>query len=138
MSRRRSRSTCRRTSSTRARAMAIEKWRPILLAVLAVVLAVVVYIEWPQTRNAARTTTAPSKAAGRTPSASNTATTPDVHLKSLDEGHTQPGEAERDLFRFKTKPAPPPPPRPAATAPPVVPSGPPPPPPLPPIALKFI
>ena len=119
--------------------MPVEKWRPIFLAVLAVALAVVVYVEWPRTGNAVRTTSSPKAAAGRTSSASNTATTPDVHLKSLDEERAKPGEAERDLFRFKTKPAPAPP-RPivAVAPPPVVPSGPPPPPPLPPIALKFI
>ena len=118
--------------------MPIEKWRPILLAVLAVALAVVVYVEWPRTAGAVRTTSSP-KAAGRTSSASNTAATPDVHLKSLDEEHARPGEAERDLFRFKTKPAPAlPRPAVAMAPPPVVPSGPPPPPPLPPIALKFI
>ena len=55
--------------------------------------------------------------------------------------HAKPGEVERNLFRFRAKPAPPPPPRTAVVVPspqPVVPSGPPPPPPLPPIALKFI
>lgn len=120
--------------------MPTEKWRPILLA-LAVALAAVVYVEWPQTAAAIRTTSTAKGAAGRTPSTSNTLTTPDVHLKSLDEAHAKPGEIERNLFRFKTRPAPPPPSRPVvaiAVPPPVMPSGPPPPPPLPPIALKFI
>jgi hypothetical protein len=119
--------------------MPAEKWRPILLAGLAVALAVVVYVEWPQRADAVRTAST-GRAPGRTPSASNTLTTPDVHLKSLEEAHAKPGDVERDLFRFKARPAPPPP-RPAvasAPPPPVVPSGPPPPPPLPPIALKFI
>ena len=120
--------------------MPTEKWRPLLLSVLALALAVVVYVEWPQRADAVRTTSNPKAAAGRTRSAPDGLTAPDVHLKSLEEEHTKPEEVERDLFRFKTRPAPPPPPRPAVAIarPPVVPSGPPPPPPLPPIALKFI
>jgi hypothetical protein len=121
--------------------MPIEKWRPILLAILAVALVGVVYVEWPHPADAVRAVSAAPKAAGgRTSSATNTLAAPDVHLKSLEEEHTKPGDVERDLFRFKTRPAPPPTTRPAvAIAPPaVVPSGPPPPPPLPPIALRFI
>jgi hypothetical protein len=121
--------------------MATEKWRPLLLAVLAVVLAFVVYMEWPQRADAVRTTSTARATGGRTASASDALTAPDVHLKSLEEAHAKPGDVDRDLFRFKTRPAPPPPSRPAvamALPPPVVPSGPPPPPPLPPIALKFI
>lgn len=117
-----------------------ERRRQILLALLAVALTVVIYIEWPRTAEPVRTMSS-VKGAPRGASASNGLSTPDVHLKSLEEEHTKPGEAERNLFRFRTKPAPPSEPRPvAATAPPqpVVPSGPPPPPPLPPIALKFI
>jgi hypothetical protein len=120
--------------------MTIEKWRPILLAILAVALAGVVYVEWPQPADAVRVTSTEKAAGGRTPSATNTLTAPDVHLKSLEEEHAKPGDVDRDLFRFKTRPAPPAT-RPAAAIappPPVVPSGPPPPPPLPPIALKFI
>jgi hypothetical protein len=119
--------------------MPIEKWRPILLGVLAVALAGVVYVEWPQPASAVRATSTP-KSAGGPPSGTNTLTAPDVHLKSLEEEHTKPGDVDRDLFRFKTRPAPPPITRPAVAIapPPVVPTGPPPPPPLPPIALKFI
>jgi hypothetical protein len=120
--------------------MPIEKWRPVLLAILAAVLAGVVYVEWPRPADAVSATGAPKAGAGRKPSAANALSTPDVHLKSLEEEHTKPGDVERDLFRFKTRPAPPPTTRPAVALapPPVVPSGPPPPPPLPPIALKFI
>jgi hypothetical protein len=121
--------------------MPIEKWRPILLAILAVALAGVVYVEWPQGADAVRTTSTSKAAGGRTPLATNTLTAPDVHLKSLEEEHTKPGDVERDLFRFKTRPAPPPAttrPAVAIAPPPVVPSGPPPPPPLPPITLRFI
>jgi len=121
--------------------MAAEKWRPILLAVLALVLAVVVYVEWPQRADAVRTTSTAKPTGGRSRSATDALTAPDVHLKSLEEEHAKPEDVERDLFRFKTRPAPPPAARPAvaiAPPPPVVPSGPPPPPPLPPIALRFI
>ncbi|HEX7794076.1 MAG TPA: hypothetical protein VF456_06985 [Vicinamibacterales bacterium] len=120
--------------------MPIEKWRPILLAVLAVALAGVIYVEWPRPADAAKATSTPKAAGGRAPSATTTLTAPDVHLKSLEEEHTKPGDIERDLFRFKTRLAPPPTTRPAVAIapPPVVPSGPPPPPPLPPIALRFI
>jgi len=121
--------------------MPAEKWRPLLLAVLALVLAVVVYVEWPPQADAVRTTSTPKATGGRSRSASDALTAPDVHLKSLEEEHTKPEDVERDLFRFKTRPAPAPQSRPAvaiAPPPPVVPSGPPPPPPLPPIALKFI
>jgi len=120
--------------------MTIEKWRPILLAILAVALAGVVYVEWPQPADAVRATSTAKAAGGRTQSATNTLTAPDVHLKSLEEEHTKPGDVDRDLFRFKTRPAPPAARPAAAIAPPpaIVPSGPPPPPPLPPIALKLI
>lgn len=120
--------------------MPTEKWRPLLLAGLVVVLAVVVYVEWPPRADAVKTTATGKAAGGRPVSASNSLTTPDVHLKSLEEAHDKPEEVERNLFRFKSRPAPPPVSRPvvAVAPPPVMPSGPPPPPPLPPIALKFI
>jgi hypothetical protein len=120
--------------------MATERWRPILLTVLVVALAVVVYLELPRAANPVRLATG-GRAAARPPAGSTAAlTTPEVHLKSLEEQHAQPG-IERDLFRFRTRPAPAPPPRAAVQTPPpepVVASGPPPPPPLPPIALRFI
>jgi hypothetical protein len=63
----------------------------------------------------------------------------DVHLKALNAPHTKPAEGVRNLFRYKTKPAPPPPPpRASAAPPPSTPAAPPGPPPAPPIALKFI
>jgi hypothetical protein len=64
---------------------------------------------------------------------------PAVHLRALDEPRPRPLAVDRNLFRFKPRPAPPPP-----VAPPVVaapPPGPPPPPPaprLPPITYRFI
>jgi hypothetical protein len=70
------------------------------------------------------------------------ATAPDVHLERLEAERPKPGEANRDLFRFKPKPPPPPPPAPppvrVVAPPPPAPTGPPPPPPVPPITLKFI
>src|SRR5262245_58409686 len=119
--------------------MLSERWRPILLSVLAVALAVVIYFQLPRAADPSKPVTTGRPAARPTTSTPSLAT-PDVHLKSLEEQRAQPG-MERDLFRFRAKPAPPPAPRPAvATAPPqaIVPSGPPPPPPLPPIPLRFI
>jgi hypothetical protein len=121
--------------------MPAERWRPLLLALLVVALAVAIYIEWPQPADAVRTRSN-GRGSARAPSLSSAVTAPDVHLKSLEAAHTKPGEVERNLFRFRAKPTPPPAQRTAvAVAPPqqqIVPSGPPPPPPLPPIALKFI
>ena len=117
-----------------------ERRRQILLAILAIVLAGVVYVEWPVPSAAVRTTGS-QRGATRATAVPGGVTAPDVHLKSLEADRTKPGEVERNLFRFRTRPAPAPPPRQDAVfaAPqPVVPSGPPPPPPLPPIALKFI
>jgi hypothetical protein len=113
--------------------------RQLLLAVLAVGLGVAIYFLWPGTTGQARTAAnrkgPTSDGAGRAATA-----TPDVHLDALDGARTAPGDVERNLFKFKQKPAAPPPSvsRGAAPPAPIVPSGPPPPPPLPPIALKFI
>ena len=61
-----------------------------------------------------------------------------VRLDALNEKRPDPGDLERNPFRFKPPPAPPPPP-PVKMAPPdPVPTGPPPPPPIPPIPLKFM
>jgi hypothetical protein len=117
-----------------------ERRRQILLVLVAAALAAVIYVEWPQTADRARTT--PNQPGAARPSAAASGVTaPDVHLRSLDAEHAKPGDVERNLFKFRAKPSPPPAPRATvATAPPqpIVPSGPPPPPPLPPIALKFI
>lgn len=118
--------------------MAAERWRQIVLGLLAVALGVAVYMEWPRTADPVRAT---SNVRGATRGPSAPITAPEVHLKSLDAEPAKPEEVERNLFKFKPKPAPPPPPpQPVAALPPapVVPSGPPPPPPLPPIGLKFI
>jgi hypothetical protein len=116
-----------------------ERWRPVLLSVLVVVLGVVIYFQLPRAADPAKPVPGGRSAARPAASAPSLAT-PDVRLKSLEERRAQPG-IERDLFRFRAKPAPPPPPRESVAMPPpqaVVPSGPPPPPPLPPIPLRFI
>jgi hypothetical protein len=118
--------------------------RELGLAALAVVLVSVLYIAiegWPLGTGTSTAPAPASNGAGRTarndrkPGA---AETPDVHLEALEAGKPKPGEAGRDLFRFKPKPPPRPavaeqPARPAETAPES--TGPAPP---PPIALKFI
>ena len=138
--------------------MATERTRQLVLVALVAVLAVVLYRLWPSTsaapapasnRNggtAAAPASRPSGSAAQAAkgtTAQNGISAPDVHLEALDSEWPKPGEAERNLFRFKPKAPPPPPPappRPTQPAVPVnpVPSGPPPPPPVPPITLKFI
>ena len=116
--------------------MRAELRRPVLVVILAVTLAVVVYVRWPRTAD-------PSHAASNVRGSAKTvagpagATAPDVHLEELKAARTKPDEVERNLFKFKPRPAPPPPSvRPSVAPPaPIVPSGPPAP---PPIALKFI
>jgi hypothetical protein len=117
--------------------MAPERRTPALLAVLVCVLALVVYVRWPRTP--------PAPAGGRTSAANAAAagpaglrSAPDVRLEALEQAPPSPGDAGRNLFRFRPKPAPPAPtPRPPAVrapaAPPVQA-----PPPVPPIPLKFI
>jgi len=120
--------------------MARERRNQLVLGALAIALAAVAYQQWPRTT----TTEAPAasndvQGTARTSTGKPSMTAPDVHLKALEEEWPKPGAVERNLFRFKSKPAPP------ASAPverlPTVataPAGPPPPPPVPPIALKFI
>jgi hypothetical protein len=119
--------------------------RELALAALAVVLGSVLYVAiegWPF--GGSGTSAGPTPASngqGRTARndrKAGAAETPDVHLEALEADKPRPGEAGRDLFRFKPKP----PPRPAAAQQPARPvestpeaTGPPPP---PPITLKFI
>ncbi len=118
--------------------------RELGLAALAVVLGSGLYVAiegWPFATSG--TSAGPTPASnGQTRTARNdrkagAAEAPDVHLDALEADKPKPGEAGRDLFRFKPKP----PPKPVAPEParpvestPVV-TGPPPP---PPITLKFI
>ena len=130
--------------------METERRRQLLLAAVAIVLALIVYLEWPRTSaapspasneqsRAARSSASPNAAKA---TSGGTQASPDVHLELLEAERPKPGATDRNLFRFKPK-APPPPPPPVlkpAPPPPVAepPTGPPPPPPPPPITLKFI
>jgi hypothetical protein len=119
--------------------------RELVLAALAVVLGSVLYVAiegWPFAKSETSATPTPaSNGQGRTARSDRQAAAaeaPNVHLDALEANRPKPGEAGRDLFRFRPKP----PPRPAAPAQPVRPvestpvaTGPPPP---PPITLKFI
>jgi hypothetical protein len=138
--------------------MSAERLRPWLLGALALALAAVVYRAWPATTSATTTTTSTtsgavaatsngggtaqpaSRAGARTPAPASGPVAPDVHIAALSGDRVKPVDRERNLFRFKTKPAPPPPLAPERFTGPVmpVPSGPPQPPPVPPITLKFI
>src|SRR5580765_7748119 len=115
--------------------MAPERRNQIVLALLAVVLAGIVYSLVTQT-----TDTTPSasnvRSAARTASGRPAADAPDVRLESLSGERPKPSEIERNLFRFKPKPAPPPAPVRPTLPPPPVQAGPPPA--VPPIALKFV
>ncbi len=119
-----------------------ERRRQVLLALVAATLTVVVYIEWPRAAGPSPPASSTTKGTARpAAAAAGDVGTTDVHLEALDAGRTAPGDVERNLFKFKTRPVPPPAPAPRpVVAPPVseVPSGPPAPPPPPPIGLKFI
>jgi hypothetical protein len=130
--------------------METERRRQVVLAILAVVLAVVVYRVWPTTSPLpARSSN--QKASGTSGSAAGTGArgsapavaATDVHLEALEAERPKPGPHERNLFRFREKRLPPAPPRaggevapsPAPPGPPPEPPGPPGP---PPINLKFL
>jgi len=129
--------------------METERRRQLLLAVLAVVLAVVVYYAWPGTSRQS-TPSSNQRAAGtsgavrdRTARGAAPQPTTDVHLEALEAERPKPGPTERNLFRFREKAPPPTPPRGAGGGAPdvpivTVPPGPPLPLPLPPINLKFL
>jgi hypothetical protein len=119
--------------------------RELGLAALAVVLGSMLYVAiqgWPFATS--ETSAGPTPAStGQTRTArsdrqAGAAEAPDVHLDALEADKPKPGEAGRDLFRFKPKP----PPKPAAVTQPARPVGSTPvvagPPPPPPITLKFI
>ena len=118
---------------------ASERRNQIVLAVLAVVLVIVAYYEWPQTSAAPSPSSNQNRTGGRARATQPQVTAPDVHLDALGAERPKPTRVERNLFRFKPKAPPPVPPRPPDTKPvevaPPVPTGPPTP---PPIALKFI
>jgi hypothetical protein len=126
--------------------MGTERRRQLLLGALAVVLAIVVYSQWPGTapqspppsnqQGAAGTSGVARGRAGKAPAPAQTT---DVHLEALSAERPKPEPTERNLFRFRERRPPPPPP--SAAQPPAAiinpePAGPPPPPPLAPINLK--
>jgi hypothetical protein len=117
-----------------------ERRRQLALGAIAIGLTVTAYVLWPQPAGTARP--ASNLTGGKRSSASPAGgvAAPDVHLEALAEAHERPGAVERNLFKFKPKPAPPPPVyvAPPPVMQPVVPAGPPPPPPIAPIPLKFI
>jgi hypothetical protein len=130
--------------------MEAERKRQILLAVLAIVLAGVVYRQWPTTTTSSGPSPASNQRAGgrsggvagdrnrQGPAAEGTI---DVRLESLEAERPKPGPTDRNLFRFREKPPPLPPPSPdlgGAEPRPDIPREPPGPPPPPPIGLKFI
>jgi hypothetical protein len=121
--------------------MGPERRRQLVLAALAIVLAVIAYVEWPRTSGSPSPS---SNAGGGARSGARAQPTqpgvPDVHLDALEGERPRPAAEARNLFRFRSRPAPPPPPPAPSTPPPVVslppaPQGPAPP---PPIGLKFI
>src|SRR5262245_14744743 len=113
--------------------MATERQRQLLLAALALVLAFVVYNNWPRTSAEAP---APSNQRAATPAAEAArgrgappgTEAPDVHLDALTAERPKPAGSDRNVFRFKAAPAPPPTAVRPVAPPPVapVPSGPPP------------
>lgn len=107
-----------------------------LLVALIVGLGLAMYRLWPETA-ADAPAASNMRGSARTPGGRPPVLAPDVHLESLKLERPKPGDVDRNLFRFKSKPAPAPPPASPVVRPeaPVAPSGPPP---VPPIALKFI
>src|SRR5262245_2709426 len=107
-----------------------------LLAVLGVVLiGLIAYQMWPdhQEPESATPATASSNP-GRAGRGSRDALDPadlKVRLDALQAQRPDPGDVERNPFRFKPPPAPPAPRLPQVAETPTVPSGPPPPPPIP-------
>ena len=122
--------------------MATDLARKLVLGVCVVILAFVgyraltIFVGDSGTSGAPRGASNPATGRNATGGA-QAVTAPDVHIRALEEDRPRPEETERNLFRFKTKPAPPPvapPSRGVVVAPPAAPSGPAPPPPIP---LKF-
>ena len=125
--------------------MATERSRQLVLAGLVVILIAVLVKMWPGTSAAPppASNRTGGTAASRVQAGAAAPAAPTVHLQTLSDERPKPESAERNLFRFRTKPPPAPPPQPVVTRPvqpaaPAAPPGPPPPPPLAPITLKFI
>jgi hypothetical protein len=115
--------------------------RPWLLAMLGIALvALVAYYMWPE--QSATPAATPSNRTSVRPGDAGQALDPSelkVRLEALQAKRPDPGDVERNPFRFRPPPAPPAPPK--LPTPPPLPVGPPepaPPPPIPPIPLKFM
>jgi hypothetical protein len=135
--------------------MATDRRKQVLLGALVVVLGAVVYRTWDPLGlgTTASTTSTTSQRAGSSSNPDSATrgtatqgragqtggiTAPDVHLNALEGNRPKPVDAQRNLFRFKPKPAPVVTARAAPGVTPVAPPVPAGPPPLPPIPLKFI
>lgn len=122
--------------------MAVDR-RQLLMGGAAVLLLILaLWSLWPAApATITATTTVPANTQARGNAAAGLGPLAPVKLDSLAAHREEPGEAERNPFRFRPKPPPPSPPRPATTAPvseaPRPPAAPPGPPPAPPIPLKF-
>jgi hypothetical protein len=122
--------------------MEAERRRQLLLGAVAIVLAFTVYMALPRTPvdpAPASNGRVPGPAAASTRKSAAGSDAPDVHLEALEAEHPKPGPIDRNLFRFKSRPAPAPPPAERSTQTTIAaPEQPPGPPPVPPITLKFI
>jgi hypothetical protein len=123
--------------------MVRERRTQVLLGVLVLALSAAAYRFWPSTA-ANAPAVSNTRGAARTSGGGAQELTPDVHLEALQQPRPKPGDVDRNLFRFKSKPAPPPETGPVTVRPPAeppaapAPIGPPPPPSTPPIPFKFI
>src|SRR5437762_14076014 len=95
--------------------MGTERRRQLVLAALAIVLVIVVYLQWPGTApvpappsNQPGAAGTSGVARGRTSKAPAPARTTDVHLAALTAERPQPEPTERDLSRFRETRQPPP------------------------------
>jgi hypothetical protein len=110
----------------------------LLIVLSLVVVGLVAYKMWPD-ESAAMTPPPATQARAQQGTAANVSSTDlKVRLDALEVKRPDPGDAERNPFRFRPPPAPPaPPPVKMAPPPPIVPTAPPEPV-IPPIPLKFM
>jgi hypothetical protein len=118
--------------------MAPDRRNQIALGVLAVVLVGMAYRAWAPTTERSVTTSNTRGPAQQSSGAVASLQTPDVRLGALSDERVKPSLTDRNLFRFKTKPAPPPAATASAATTAPTPPGPPAGPLVPPITLKFI